>query len=121
MERDEELGGRARTVRVEVDQERKEHEGSGREQPSPGVELPSAGEVPGEERQHEQTEVSQQPPWFLFGELSSEACHLDHHGRSQGEDERLEPPVGGARWLVLALQDELFPQSAAVLACELPG
>jgi len=78
-----------------------------------------AGEVPGEERQHEQREVPQQPLWFHCGELSSEACGLDRDARSQGEDERLQPPAGPPRRLVLIAQDELLPQPAAVFAREL--
>ena len=60
-------------------------------------------------------------PGSSSGKLSGEACDLDRDGRSQGEDERLEPPAGRARRLVLTAQDELLPQSAPVLACELPG
>ncbi len=87
----------------------------------PGVELPSASEVRGEKRQHEQTGVPRQPGRLLVGEAGSEACDLDRDGRSHGEDERLEPAAGRARRLVVTAQDELLPQSAAVLACELPG
>ena len=57
----------------------------------------------------------------VVGEAGSEACDLDRDGRGHGEDERLEPAAGRARRLVLTAQDELLPQSAAVLACELPG
>jgi hypothetical protein len=121
MERDEELGCRARTIRVEVDHDCNEHEWRDRERPSPGVELPSAGEIPGEDGQYEQTEVPEEPPWFLLRELSSEARHLRQDGRSQGEDDCFEPSAGLARRLVFATQDELLPQPAPVLACELPG
>ena len=55
-----------------------------------------------------------------MGKLSSEACDLDRDGRSQCEDECLETSAGRARRLVLITQDELLPQSAAVLAGELP-
>jgi hypothetical protein len=118
---DEQLGGRVRPVRVEVDHERDEHERGGRQRPSPGVELPPASEVPGEDRQHEQRDVPQQPVGFLVGEVSSEAGDLDRGGRRQGEDERLGPPAGRARWRVLIAQDELLPQPAPVLAGELSG
>ncbi len=121
MERDEDLGGRVRTVRVEVDHERGEHERRRRQHPLSGCELPPAGEVPGEERQHEQAEVPREPGRLLVGEAGSEACDLDRDGRGHGEDERLEPAAGRACRLVVTAQDELLPQSAAVLACELPG
>ena len=87
----------------------------------PGVELPLASEVRGKERQHEQTGVPRQPGRLLVGEAGSEACDLDRDGRGHGEDERLEPAAGRARRLVVTAQDELFPESAAVLACELSG
>ncbi len=121
MERDEDLGGGVRTVRIEVDHERSEHERHRQQHPVPGSELPSAGEVPGKERQHEQTGVSHQPVRLLVGGVSSEACNLHHDGRSEREAERLEPAARPARRLVVTAQEKLFPQSAAVLACELPG
>lgn len=121
MERDEDLGGRARTVRVEVDHERKKRERRGRQHPSPDVELPSLGEVTSEERQHKQADVAEQPSRFLFRKLSSEACQLNRDARSQGEHERLEPLAGWAPWLVFTPQDKLLPQSATVLACKLSG
>jgi hypothetical protein len=121
MERDEGLGSRVRVVRVEVDHDRSDHKRRRRQRPSPDVELPSAGEEPGKERQHEHRAVPKQPAWFLVGEVSSKPCDLDHDGRSHREDERLEPAAGRARRLVVTSQDELFPQSSAVLACELPG
>ena len=88
MERDENLGVRVRIPRVEVDHERSEHERRRRQHPAPGVELPSAGEVRGEKRQHEQTGVPRQPGRLLVGEAGREACDLDRDGRGQGEDER---------------------------------
>ena len=65
--------------------------------------------------------VPREPGRLLVGEVGSEACDLDRDGRGRGEDERLEPAARRARRLVVAAQDELLPQSAAVLACELPG
>ena len=85
------------------------------------VELPLASEVRGKERQHEETGVPRQPGRLLVGEAGSEACDLDRDGRGHGEDERLEPAARRARRLVVIAQDELLPQPAAVLACELPG
>ncbi len=79
------------------------------------------GEVRGEERQHEQTCVPCQPHRLLVREACSEACDLDRDSRSRSEEERLEPAGRRARRLVVSCEDELFPQSAAVLACELPG
>jgi hypothetical protein len=121
MERDEDLGVRVRIPRVEVDYERSEHERRRRQHQLPGVEVPSAGEVPGKERQHEQAGVPRQPCWFFVREAGSEACNLDRERRSRGEDERLEPADRRMRVLVVTAQDELFPQPAAVLARELPG
>ena len=86
MGRDEDLGGRVRVVRVEVGHERDEHERRGRQHPSPGVEPAPAGEVPGEDRQHEQRDVSKQPGRLLVGEVRGEACDLDRGGRAQGEE-----------------------------------
>ena len=80
-----------------------------------------AGEVAREERQHEQTGVPRQPVRLLVGEASSEACDLDRDGRGHSEDKRREPAAGRTRRLVVPAQDELLPQSAAVLARELPG
>ena len=82
---------------------------------------PSAGEVPREERQHEQTGVPKQPARLLVGEVGGEARDLDDDGRSHGEGERLEPAGGPPRRLFVASHEELFPESAAVLARELPG
>ena len=121
MDRDELLGRRVRVPRVEVDHERGERERRRGQRPLPGVELPPAGEVPGEERQHEETEVAREPGRLLVGEVRSEACDLDRDSSGHGEDERLQPTAGRASLLVLAAQDELFPQPAAVLARELPG
>ena len=78
------------------------------------------GEVPGEERQHEQTEVPEEPARFLVGEVGKETGNLNRDGRGHREDKWLDPAAGRAGRLVLAAQDELFPQPAAVLACELP-
>ena len=121
MERDEDLGVRVRTVGIEIDHERSEHERHRRQHPAPGVELPPAGEVRGQERQHEQTEVPDEPARFLVGRVSSKPRNLDHDGRSHGEDERLEPAGGRERRLVVTCPEELFPQPTAVLARELPG
>ena len=101
--------------------ERDEHERRDRQHASAGVEPTPVSEVRGEERQHEQTDVRQKPPRFLFGEVRRETSDLDHDGRGQGEDERFEPPAGRLPRLVLTTQDELLPQSAAVLAREFPG
>ena len=120
-EDDEGLGIRVLTPRVEVDHERGEHERHRRQHPLPDVELPSAGEVRREERQHEQTRVPRQPGRLLVGEAGGETCDLDRDGRGHSEDKRLEPAAGCARRLVVTAQDQLLPQSAAVLACELPG
>ncbi|HLG26509.1 MAG TPA: hypothetical protein VI423_01855 [Paenisporosarcina sp.] len=87
----------------------------------PSVELPSASEVRGEERQHEQAEIPREPGRFLVGEASSKACDLDRNGRGHTENERRDPAAGRAPRLVVTVQHELLPQSAAVLACELPG
>ena len=78
------------------------------------------GEVPGEERQHEQPDVAQQPDRFLVGEVRQETGDLDRDGRARGEAERLDPSAGPACRLVVAAEDELLPQPAAVLAGELP-
>ena len=121
MERDQLLGRRVRVPRVEVDHERSQRERRRRQHPVLRVELPSVREVPGEERQHEQTEVPREPGRLLVGEVSSEACELDRDGGGRGEGERLDPAAGRARGLVVTSQDELFPQSPAVLAGELPG
>ena len=122
MECDEDLGVRVRTPRVEVDHERSEHERCRHQHPLPDVELPLAGEVRGKKRQHDQADVPRQPGRLLVvGEAGSEACDLDRDGRGHGEGERHEPAAGGARRLVLTAQHELFPEPAAVLACELPG
>ena len=58
---------------------------------------------------------------LLVGEVGSDACDLDHDSSSHGEDERCEQAAGRALLLVVASEDELFPQPVAVLACELPG
>ena len=87
----------------------------------PGVELPPAREVRSEERQHEQSGVPRQPGWLLVGEAGREACHLDGDGRGHGEDERLEPAAQRASRLLVTAHEKLFPESAAVLACELSG
>jgi hypothetical protein len=87
----------------------------------PGVELPLASEVRGKKRQNEQTGVPRQPGWLLVWEPGSEACHLDRDGRSHGEDERLEPAAQRASRLLVTAHEKLFPESAAVLACELSG
>ncbi len=87
----------------------------------PAVELPTTSEVRSEERQHEQAGVARQPGRLFVGEAGSEACDLDRDGRGHGESERLEPAAGRARRLVVAAQEELFPQPAAVLSCELSG
>ncbi len=87
----------------------------------PDVELPSAGEVGGEERQHEQAEVPREPGRLLVGEVSGEAGDLDRHGGSRGEGERLDPAGRRARRPVVICEDQLLPEAAAVLACELPG
>jgi hypothetical protein len=87
----------------------------------PGVELPPAGEVRGQERQHEQADVPCEPRRFLVRDVSSEPCGLDRDGRSHGEDKRLEPAGSGERPLVVAFAEKLLPQSTAVLACELSG
>ncbi len=121
MERDEHLGVRIRFPRIEVDDERRERERRRRQHPAARVELPSAREVPGEERQHEETEVPEEPVRLLVGEVRGEACDLNRDGRSQAEQERLEPAAGGARRLVATAQDELLPEPPAVLARELPG
>ena len=121
VERDEDLGVRVRVVRVDVDHERGEHERHRREHPSPGVELPSAREVRGEKRQHEQRGITRQPGWLVIvGKAGSEACELDRDGRSHGEGEGLDPAGRHARRLVVGSQ-ELLPEPAAVLARELPG
>ena len=121
MQGDENLGVRVRIPRVEVDYDRSEHERRRGQHPAPGVELPLASEVGGEKRQHEQTGVPRQPGRLLVGEAGSEACDLDRDGRGHSENERREPAAGRACRLVVTAQDELLPQSAAVLACELPG
>ncbi len=108
-------------VRVEVDHERHEHERRGHQAATPGVELPPAGEVAGEERHHEQAEVAHQPDGFLVGELGGEPGDLERDGREQGEGQRLQPPAGPPGRLLLVAQDELLPQPAAVLAGELAG
>jgi hypothetical protein len=76
-------------------------------------------EIGGQEWQHEQAEVPHEPRRLLVREVSDEARDLDRYGRSDGEDQRLEPPARCSGGLVLAGQDELLPQPAAVLACEL--
>ncbi len=53
--------------------------------------------------------------------VSSQACNLDRDGRGHSEDERLDPAAGRERRLVVIRQEELFPESAAVLARELSG
>ena len=122
MERDEDLGVRVRIVRIEVDHERGEHERHRRQHPLPNVELPSAGEVRGEERQHEQAEVPREPGGFLVvREARGESRNLDRDGRARSKDEGLEPATRRALRLVVACQHELLPQSVAVLACELSG
>ena len=122
MERDEHLGVRVRVPRVEVDHERGERERRRRQRPSPRASsCRRRAKYAGEERQHEQTDVPREPGRLLVGEAGSEARDLDRDGRGHGEDERLEPAAGRARRLVVAAQDELLPQPAAVLARELPG
>ena len=91
MERDEDLGGRVRTERVEIHHERGEHERDRRQHPVPGVEPPPVCEVRGEERQHEQTDVPHQPTRLLARCISSQSCNLHRDGRSHSEDDRLEP------------------------------
>ena len=107
-------------VRIEVDDERSEHERHRGQRPLPRVELPSVGEVRGQERQHEQTDVAHEPRRLLFGDVGGEPGHLDCDRRTDGEGERLDHAARGQRRLVVASQ-QLFPQSAAVLACELAG
>ena len=122
MERDEDLGVGVRTVRIEVDQESGEHERHRRQHPVPSVELPSSGEVHGEERQHDEADVPHEPGRFLVvGEARGESCNLDRNGRTRSKDEGLEPATRTACRLVVACQHELLPQSVAVLACELSG
>ena len=58
---------------------------------------------------------------LLVGEVSSKTRNLDDDSRSHREGERLEPAGGPARGLLVASHEELFPESAAVLARELPG
>ena len=108
--------------RVEVDHERSEHERCREQRPLPGGELPLTGEVGGKKRQHDQTRVPRQPGWLVVvGEPGSESCDLDRDRRSHREGERLEPGAGRARRLVVIASEELFPESAAVLARELSG
>ena len=57
----------------------------------------------------------------LVGEAGSEACDLDCDGRSHGEDERLEPAARTCAPARRHRSEELLPESAAVLARELPG
>ena len=75
----------------------------------PGAELPSTGEVPGKERQHEQTEVPREPGRFLVGEVRSDASNLDRHGRSRSKGEGPEPPARRAGRLVVTAREKLFP------------
>ena len=122
MERDEDLGVGLLPVRIDVDHERSERERHRREHPVPGVELPPVGEVPGKKRQHEQAGAPEKPIRLVAGRLRGQACNLDRNGRRNCESERLEPAAErGTRRLLVTAQDELFPESAAVLACELPG
>ena len=120
MERDKDFGRRVLAPRIQVDHERSERERCRRQRPSSRVEPAAVGEVRGQERQHEEACVPHQPRRFLVGCLSGEACNLDDNGCGHCEDERLDPTARRARRLVLTAREELLPQSAAVLAGELP-
>ena len=85
------------------------------------VELSSAGEVSREERQHEDTDVPQQPRRLVVGEAGGAARDLDRNRRSHGEGERLEPAGWLSRRLFVPSHEELLPEPAAVLARELAG
>ncbi len=119
-ERDEDLGVGVRIPRVDVDHERRERERRRCQHPSADVDLPSVSEVRGEERQHEQAEVPREPARFFVREIGSEARDLDRDSGGGGKGEGLDPAARRALRLVTR-QNELFPQSAAVLACELAG
>ena len=88
----------------------------------PGGEVSLTGEVGGKKRQHDQTRVPRQPGWLVVvRESGRESCDLDRDCRCHGEGESLDPGVGRSRRLVVVASEELFPESAAVLARELSG
>ena len=79
---------------VEVDHERSEDERHRHENPLPGFELPPAGEVRGEKRQHEQTEVPHEPGRRVIEASGGQARNLDDDGCGDGEGERLDQAAG---------------------------
>ena len=83
--------------------------------------MTSAREVRREKREHEEAEVPREPRRLFVREVGREACDLDRHGSSHGEGEGLDPAARRVRRLVITRENQLLPQSAAVLAGELPG
>jgi len=69
---------------------------------------------------YDQTQVLREPGWLLVGKAGSDACYLEQDSGSRGEDECLEPAVRCVSCAFVTRQNELLPQPAAVLACELP-
>ena len=119
MERHQLLGVRVRVERIEVHHERRDDERHGRHHPAAEVELPPAGEVRGQGRQHEQAEVAREPGRLLVGEARDEARDLDRDGCADREDEGFDPAAGSRRGF-LPGAEQLLPQPVAVLAGELP-
>ena len=83
--------------------------------------MTSAREVRSEERQDDEAEVPCQPRRFVVRESGSEASNLDRDSRRRRKGEGLEPAARRTHRIVVGREDELFPQPAAVLACELTG
>src|SRR5262245_59396729 len=102
MEGHQDLRGRVPVVRVEVDDEGEKSDRCEREHPLARAELSSTGEVRGEEREHEDAEVPDEPGWLVLREPGREPRDLDRDRCREGEPERLDPSAGRARPFVLA-------------------
>ena len=121
MSGDQQFGRSSLDEGVYVDHHRGDHEWHGHHQRLAQGESPSPGEVAGQEGQHEQARISQQPRCLFGREPGRHTCDLDRGGRRDGEHECLQPPTVGLLLLTAVGNDELSPQPGAVLAGELAG
>ena len=110
------------SARIEVDDERREHERHRRQHPSARVELAAgARSTPARNGSTKRPRFRANQVGSSSGKPAARRATWSATAAARREDERLEPAAGVARRLVVAAQHELLPEPAAVLARELPG
>ena len=123
VQRRQHLGVAVRGEGIDVGEDSRRDERHGQPAQRAGVEPPFPGEIPGQERQHEEAQIAGVEAFVLVQTDPEERRHLDGHGRRQRKAEGDDGIRSGPRaWLpgIRGDDDELLPEALRVLARELP-